>query len=139
MLADDDEDDRYFFAQAITELSPSVNLATTSDGSELIHSLENNAADLPDLIFLDLNMPRKNGFECLEALKQNARLRNIPVIIYSTSANPVQIEDTYARGANLYIQKPDSYSRIKHILKRVFSLTPNDLFQQVERASFLFK
>jgi len=82
-------------------------------------------------------MPRKNGLECLEELKQHSKLKKIPVIIYSTSANPHQVEDTFKKGAHLYIQKPDSFSRIKEVLNKVLSLPPGKLPQPANRDTFL--
>lgn len=138
LLADDDDDDRYFFAQAIQELSGTIKLSTANDGTELLRLLK-DTVELPDIIFLDLNMPRKNGLECLEELRQNVHLKNIPVIIYSTSSHPRQVEDTYIKGANLFIQKPDSYTGIKKVLYKVLSINRDELFQQVDRASFLIQ
>ncbi len=139
LLADDDDDDRYFFAQAIQELSGSIKLSTANDGTELLRLLKDTVVELPDLIFLDLNMPRKNGLECLEELRQNVHLKNIPVIIYSTSSHPRQVEDTYIKGANLFVQKPDSYTGIKKVLQKVLSINRDDFFHQVDRASFLIQ
>ena len=93
LLGDEDDDDRYFFAEAIQELSSSIKLSTANDGTELLRLFKNTIIELPDLIFLDLNMPRRNGLECLEELKQNVQLKNIPVIIYSTSSHPRQVKD----------------------------------------------
>jgi len=139
LLADDDDDDRYFFAQAVNELSGCIKLSTAKDGTELLRLLKNTDVELPDLIFLDLNMPRKNGLECLEELRQSAQLKNIPVIIYSTSSHPRQVEDTYKKGANLFIQKPDSYTGIKKVLHKVLSISRDELCQQADRASFLIQ
>lgn len=139
LLADDDDDDRYFFAQAIQELSGSIKLSTAKDGTELLRLLKSTVAELPDLIFLDLNMPRKNGVECLEELRQNVQFKNIPVIIYSTSSHPCQVEDTFIKGANLFVQKPDSYSGIKRVLHKVLSINRDRLFHQFDRASFLIR
>lgn len=82
LLADDDTDDCLFFKDALEELALSVTLTTVRDGVELMRHLSTQV--LPDVIFLDLNMPRKNGYECLTEIKLNAKLATIPVVVYST-------------------------------------------------------
>src|SRR5215203_94230 len=99
LLADDDEDDCMFFKEALDELSLPVSLNTVGDGVELMDFLKSNLINLPHVLFLDLNMPRKTGFECLSEIKQNEKLKQLPVIIYSTSANPDVIESLYNNGA----------------------------------------
>lgn len=84
LLVDDDIDDCFFFKNTLSDLSIS-NHFTTVDGVGLIKHLSKNSRNLPDILFLDLNMPSKNGFECLAELKLRKKLQHIPVIIYSTS------------------------------------------------------
>ncbi len=139
LLVDDDEDDRDIFKEAIEEIAPSVKITTATNGVEMFLMLEKLNNDLPDLIFLDLNMPCKNGFECLEELKSAKEWKDVPVFIYSTTSNPEQINRTYHNGANLYIQKPDSYPGIKNILKKILEFDFEDLFLQPERENFVFK
>ena len=130
LLADDDEDDRQFFLDAVKAVTPFSKLTTAHDGDELISKLKKNKSELPDCIFLDLNMPYKNGLECLKEIKSMDFLKNIPVLIYSTSMNKEQIETTYKYGANLYIQKPASFEGIIRVLKTIFSLDGNNWLQQ---------
>ena len=125
MLADDDEDDRMFFADAIRSIDPSVSLTTVHNGVDLIQQLKQLNESLPDLIFMDINMPYKNGLECLKEIKSNTRFRHLPVLIYSTSVNHDHINDTYRNGASRYIQKPASYDGITRILKDIFALSPS--------------
>jgi CheY-like chemotaxis protein len=75
VLADDDEDDRQFFEEALSDVHPNAVLTTAKDGEELIFILKNYHT--PELIFLDLNMPRKNGIECLREIRSNTSLQNI--------------------------------------------------------------
>ena len=139
LLADDDEDDRQFFMDAIKTVAPSVKLTTVHDGEELLSKLKKNKTELPDFIFLDLNMPYKNGLECLKEIKTMEFLRNIPVLIYSTSTNKEQIETTYLNGANMYIQKPASFEGIIRVLKTIFSFDASKWFQQPMRDKFILK
>jgi CheY-like chemotaxis protein len=129
-LADDDEDDRMMFGEALSETSVRARLQTANDGEKLL-SLLHTCTTLPDVIFLDLNMPNKNGVETLKELRQAERFSRIPVIIYSTSNNEVDIEYTYRLGANLYVEKPYSYNDLVHALSEILAL---DL-QEMPRAT----
>lgn len=91
------------------------------DGVELMNVLDESVPPPPDVIFLDLNMPRKNGFECLKEIRQTAKLREIPVIIFSTSDNAQAIDKTYSLGANFYMQKPRSFALLKKAIETVLS------------------
>ena len=81
LLADDDMDDRYFFEKALQEIPLETALTKVSNGEQLMGYLHENTARLPDILFLDLNMPGKNGFECLDQIKSDKKLGTIPVII----------------------------------------------------------
>ena len=119
ILAEDDEDDRTFFKEAFNELNLPYELRIAEDGFELMNFLEKPAINLPYLILLDLNMPLINGFECLDMMKKNDQLKNIPVIIYSTSANPEDIKKSYALGARFYVHKPINHKQFKDEIKKV--------------------
>lgn len=131
-LADDDPDDCDFFAEALKEVSVPTELTVATDGIELMTALEKNVTKPPPphVIFLDLNMPRKNGFECLKQIRETSKLKNIPVVIFSTTANESAIETTYSLGANCYIQKPNSHQLIKKAIETVLAL---DLWKHSEQ------
>ena len=116
LLADDDEGDRLIFTEALEELEINLNIHTVNNGMELMAYLAQNDVRLPDLIFLDLNMPRKNGVECLKEIRSNVKLKNISIAIYSTSANEKDIEETFHDGANIYITKPADFNILKQLL-----------------------
>jgi len=119
ILAEDDEDDRLIFKEAVNELSSPFEIRIAEDGFELLNFLEKPNIELPHLVLLDLNMPLINGFECLETMKKDERLRHIPVIIYSTSGNTEDIEKAYSLGANYYLSKPESYAQLKEVIQKV--------------------
>jgi CheY-like chemotaxis protein len=121
-LADDDEDDRLFFTDAFSELKINTKVSTYNDGVELMNYLNNTEAVLPNILFLDLNMPRKNGVECLLEIKQNERFNDIAIAIYSTSSSDEHIEETFVNGANIYIKKPSDFNTLKKILSEVVTL-----------------
>ncbi|WP_372753134.1 response regulator [Mariniflexile sp.] len=122
ILADDDEDDRLFFTDAFEELNMNTKVTTYNDGVELMDYLNRDDARLPNVLFLDLNMPKKNGIECLNEIKANSRMADIAIAIYSTSASEEDIEETFVLGANIYIKKPNSFKQLKKVLAEVISM-----------------
>jgi CheY-like chemotaxis protein len=121
-LADDDADDRAMFEEVITEIDPAIRLICAEDGGVLLKMLQSENVLLPHLIFLDLNMPNKNGKECLDEIRKSEQLKHIPVVIYSTSSSPKDIDDTFEKGANLYVRKPSSFNELRSITKDVLSM-----------------
>lgn len=121
-LADDDEDDRLFFTDAFDELKINTRVNTFKDGLELMNYLNDINSVLPNILFLDINMPKKNGVECLLEIKKNERFRDIAIAIYSTSSSEEHIEETFVNGANIYIKKPNDFQTLKKILSDVVTL-----------------
>jgi len=116
LLADDDADDYFFFKKALEGSSISTNLTTVSDGEHLMRLLKNETHELPDVLFLDLNMPRKNGFECLTEIKLSSRLKLLPVIVFSTSFEQEVVNLLYQNGAQYFLRKPSEFSQYKKII-----------------------
>jgi CheY-like chemotaxis protein len=121
-LADDDEDDRLFFTDAFDEMKIKTVVNTVKNGRELINFLDHPETVLPNIIFLDLNMPILNGIECLKEIKLNDRFKDIAVAIYSTSSSEADVENTFVLGANIYIKKPSSFNDLKKILSDVVTI-----------------
>ena len=121
-LADDDEDDRLFFTDAFDELKINTVVNTVKNGRELINFLEHSETILPNIIFLDLNMPILNGIDCLKEIKSNKRFKDIAIAIYSTSSSEEDIENTFVLGANIYIKKPSNFNDLKKILSDVVTI-----------------
>ena len=122
VLADDDEDDRLFFTDAFNELKINTKVATYNDGVELMDYLNIDDCILPDILFLDLNMPRKSGKECLEEIRNNNKFDDVAIAIYSTSSSEDDIENTFISGANIYIKKPNDFSLLKKVLSEVVTI-----------------
>ncbi|CAG5068807.1 DNA-binding transcriptional regulator NtrC [Dyadobacter sp. CECT 9623] len=118
LLIDDDEDDQEIFLSALENVSNSVNCVTISNAVTALEKLSRRELET-DLIFLDLNMPLMNGQEFLIELKNRQELRDIPVIILSTSSNVSTIQHSKQLGAADFIKKPDSFDELVHILKSV--------------------
>jgi CheY-like chemotaxis protein len=124
MLIDDDIDDQEIFALALDKIRFDFTCTVANNGMEALKKLE-EATSLPDYIFLDLNMPRMNGKECLKELKRNVRLRGIPVVIYSTSSSLSDINDTKKLGAKEFIIKPFSLAELVEKLENFFQKQPD--------------
>lgn len=137
LLADDDMDDRLFFEDAIEELFTSYKLSTVTDGVELMEVLFDNSEQLPDILFLDINMPRKNGCECLAEIKANDMLKEIPVVIFSTSLDMEIVNKLYENGAHYYIRKPGDFNVLKKVIYQATVLLKEDNINQPERSNFI--
>lgn len=122
ILADDDEDDILFFTDAFDELKINTKVYTFKDGVELMDYLNHEDALMPNVLFLDLNMPKKSGIECLTEIKASHKMSEIAIAIYSTSASEEDIEKTFVLGANIYIKKPGDFKKLKKILSEVVSI-----------------
>lgn len=123
LLADDDKDDRKLFKDILEELPLSTHLTIVQNGEQLMQLLHKRADQLPDVLFLDLNMPRKNGFDCLSEIKRSEKLKSLSVIIFSTSYDPELISLLYRNGAQYYIRKPNSYAQLKKDIVHALNLT----------------
>ena len=116
LLADDDTDDCGFFKEALEKLPLAAHLTTVHDGEQLMQLLAEGTGRLPDVLFLDLNMPRKNGFECLEEIKRDQKLVLLPVIVFSTSFDQDRVNLIYASGAHYFMRKPAQFLQLKNII-----------------------
>jgi len=116
LLVDDDVDDRELFEEAVKLINPSLMVDTASDGEELMRYIQKTT---PDVIFLDLNMPRKNGKECLAELRSDAKFTSVPIIIYTTSLNQVDVAETKKNGASYFFRKPNSFDELKDVLHQI--------------------
>jgi CheY-like chemotaxis protein len=128
LLIDDDSDDQEIFSITVGKISPHVLCSFADDG---VHALERlTREDLaPDLIFIDLNMPRMGGLECLEAIRKMERMRETPAWIYSTSADMPTIEKSMSMGANGFLKKEAN----PHVLQKKLT----DIFSTIKRTAFI--
>ncbi len=116
-LADDDNEDRELFVEALDEIDVPTKITQFDNGVDLMDDLF-STIDLPDAVFLDLNMPLMNGFECLTDIRNFPRFDNIKVIVYSTSYRLREVNQLQTDGANQYIQKPSSFEDLKVMLHK---------------------
>ena len=133
-LVDDDTDDAALFQEVLLEASPSTIFEWAKDGHDALEKLA-TATALPDLIFLDLNMPRMGGKECLAILKNDTRVQRVPVIMYTTSSLSKDIEETMLSGAECFITKPSSSNELKSILSAIIDSMPHNLKKALQHLS----
>jgi len=136
LLADDDVDDCIFFKEALEELPFTSSLTTVNDGVELMQLLK-RSNNLPDMLFLDLNMPRKTGYECLSEIKSDDKLKNLPVIIISTSFEHDVVNSLYKEGADFYLCKPGDFSVLKQRIYSAVNLVANLPFKPRSKDKFV--
>jgi CheY-like chemotaxis protein len=118
MIVDDDPDDRAFFCEALSEVDSSIECISVKGGEEALQHLEKYEG-VPDYIFLDLNMPRMDGKQCLKHIKSNSNLSSIPVIIYTTSKSQEDIEEMKGMGAVYFLTKPNKFSDLKKAIREI--------------------
>ena len=118
LYADDDADDCELVVEALEVIDPRINCVMVNDGLQALRTLSDDK-NLPDYIFLDVNMPVMDGKNCLIELKKDDRLKEIPVVIYSTSQNKEEIKELYEMGASEYLRKPNSFEDLCISLKAV--------------------
>ena len=128
LLADDDDDDCFFFKKAVTACVPIHNFNAVHDGEQLMRLLTDETNELPDVLFLDLNMPRKNGFECLTEIKQNQKLKNLPVVIFSTSSSHDDMLLLLRTGADVYIRKPSNFEQLVQVIQHALPIAAENIF-----------
>lgn len=131
LLVDDDHDDQLLFKEALSEADNTIMYRSAFNGIDALEKLSSKEMGLPELIFLDVNMPKMNGIDCLKELKKSETLKNIPVMMYSTSSFSEYKKECFENGAIDYIVKPDDYKqlclKLKNILNNDLNLTIQNL------------
>lgn len=130
LLVDDDADDTELFAEALGEIDAGITWYSAIDGQEALDKLHNDEISKPDIIFLDINMPGMDGWQCLTQLKGNDHFRHIPVIMYSTSAAQKEMQLATQMGALGFLSKPADYSMLKKALQRLTNQSSEEGLQR---------
>ena len=120
LVADDDADDFLFLKDALEEIAPQVEVAHLDSCLKLVDMMKES--EIPDLIFLDLNMPVLSGRDCMKQIRVHQHWKDVPVIIYSTSKAEKDVNSCQKDGANLYIVKPNSFQSLLNLIRKVMSI-----------------
>lgn len=137
LLAEDDYGDRMLFQESLSELPVSVDLNTVANGVELINWLSANEKNLPDALFLDLKMPRKNGLAALAEIKLNPGFQDLPVFIITTAKNEEMIKRAYMDAAHYCIQKPIIFWELKSLIYKSIKLIAEEDLSLPDRDNFV--
>lgn len=123
ILVEDDAEDIEFFMECLEDLPYEAEVTTYRNGQEFVDGMIANRTNLPDLVFLDLNMPVKNGVQALKELRALPDFKNIPVVaIYSTSISEKDHAETFLHGADAFISKPNDYKDLKRLIRQIFEI-----------------
>ena len=139
LLAEDDNADCLLFEEVIAELPVTVNLFTVTNGDQLLEWLNKKGNKPPDVLFLDLNMPRKNGFAALREIKNNAKLEDLPVVIFTTANDKERIKQVYKDAAHYYIRKPNKFPDLKKLVYKVLVLIAENNISLPGKEHFILK
>jgi CheY-like chemotaxis protein len=137
LLADDDEADCRLFKEALEELSVTAKLTTVYDGEQLMEYLKSKENKLPDVLFLDLNMPRKSGYVSLGLIKRDSELLHLPVIIFSTVSEESKVTQVFRDAAHYYIRKPSEFAQLKKLIYEALSLISQKNIGVPEKENFI--
>ena len=137
LLADDDTDDCQFFKEALEELPLTTHLTTVYDGVQLMQQLTYNTVELPHVVFIDINMPRKKGCQCLYEIKNDDKLKQLPVVIVSTSFDKEVVNQMYDNGAHYYLRKPDDFYKLKQGIAQALTNIEKYKFAQPSKDNFI--
>lgn len=119
LVADDDSDDRLFLEDVLKEIAPTKSITSVKDGQELLSLFMHF---IPDFLFLDLEMPRKNGLECLKEIRSNPATKDLPVVVFSSTNRNYNIDVAYEMGAHLFFAKPNRYDDLKLAMQIILAL-----------------
>jgi CheY-like chemotaxis protein len=136
LLADDDADDRMLFRDIVKDLGLKLTLHTVNDGVELMDFLK-AAKQLPDALFLDINMPKKDGLTCLREIKASEQLQSLPVIVFSNSENIILVEKMLNEGAAYFVRKQHGYNKMLKLVNKLFAFDKKSLQQKRQLTEFV--
>jgi CheY-like chemotaxis protein len=131
-IIDDDEDDQLFLHEAIHDLNLSIDFFYANNGETALQLLKGEEIPVPDYIFLDLNMPKLNGKECLIEIKKLPKYANVPIIIYTTSSSQKDKQEIMDLGAQYFLTKPTRISELCSCLLDIFSMNWKQIFSNNE-------
>lgn len=135
IIADDDPDDQALLKESLEEIGNIPEIKTVFDGAQLMRTIQSDP--LPDLVLLDLNMPYKNGVECLAEIRKSRHLKTLPVVVLSTSREIRDVELCYESGAHLFFQKPNTFNALKGLLETLLYIDWNHFPKHIGKEEFI--
>lgn len=136
-LADDDPDDREIFSDVCTDVDTELKVLLFKNGKELLDHLNDTSATVPGILFLDINMPVIDGFECLKLIRSKAEFNRLCVIVYSTSVNSADVSKAKNLGADGFLQKPSSYGSLRNAFLKILDTDWSDPCSKLNEENFL--
>lgn len=137
LIANSDHDDAELWVTCLKEIIPNFDIIRATDGVQCLRYLKTISS--PDLVFLDLNLPLKNGIECLRDIRNEELLKDTPIIVYASSKNIRDIDAAYKFGARFYLVKPDTFGKFIKLLKSVFTLLGESVRKQLDKTNFVIR
>jgi CheY-like chemotaxis protein len=137
LLVDDNKNEHVFFTHALKSIDQSVRLDSLTSGTALIERIYDSSRPLPDILFLDVNMPVKSGKECLALLRTDGRFDGMPIVMYSTSDAETDTDETFALGADLYVRKPVEIVDLAYLLRAVLAVYHQGNIRQTSREQYV--
>jgi DNA-binding response OmpR family regulator len=122
-LAEDNKEHRLLFEKAIVAIDRNIRLTTVTNGEELLQLLSHY---VPELLFLDLEMPSKNGMQCLQAIRANKTYDTLPIVVFTATRRSNNIQLAYGMGANLFFAKPPDYEVLVLSLRAILQMDWED-------------
>lgn len=138
LLADDDPDDCFFFREALQKIDFPTQLIIVHDVDELLYYLRKSST-IPDILFLDLNMPKKNGFCCLQEIRKNPNWQDLFIVMYSTYLDKSLIETLAESGANHFIQKPAKFGQLVKMIERTLEIADEEKADPAKTSTFIIR
>ena len=136
-LADDDVDDREIFVDVCSGIETEIEVFLFKNGQELMDYLNTKDAVIPSILFLDINMPIKDGFDCLAEIRSKTALNELCIIVYSTSISSSDVTKAKQLGADGFLQKPSSYGKLKTAVQKILDTDWSDPCSELDEASFV--
>lgn len=137
LLADDDQTDCKLFAKALNELPINAHLDIVHDGNQLLEYLEEHKEFLPNVLFLDLNMPNKSGYVSLGLIKRDTELMDLPIVIFSSEEETENIKKVYRDAAHYFIHKPNDFNELKKVIYSILAKIDGTDFNLPSKKDFI--
>jgi response regulator RpfG family c-di-GMP phosphodiesterase len=122
ILVDDDEGNIVFFKNILKELKIGIKVQAFQNGSDLLEYLNSEDALVPEILFMDFDIPKKNALECLQEIKENFKLENMVTAVYSSNLSEAEVENIFVNGGNIFMKKPNDYSALKKVVSEIITI-----------------